>query len=88
MLVDDGMTLLAALQAATINPAEYLVATDSLGTIAAGKIADFVLLDANPLDDIRNTPKIRGVIADGRFYDRPALDALLADVERVVHREE
>ena len=52
--------------------------TDSLGSIEPGKLADLVLLDANPLDDIRNTQKIRAVVADGRLYRRAHLDQLLA----------
>lgn len=78
LLVRAGLTPLAALQAATINPAVFLGATDSLGTVALGKRADLVLLDADPLADIENTTRIRAVLADGRYYDRPALDALLA----------
>jgi imidazolonepropionase-like amidohydrolase len=54
---------------------------DSLGTIEVGKLADLVLLDANPLVDIGNTRRIRAVVADGRLYGRPELDRLLADVE-------
>jgi imidazolonepropionase-like amidohydrolase len=80
LFVHAGVTPLAALQAATINAARYLGALDSLGTIAEGKIADLVLLDANPLDDIRNTRRIRAVIVDGRFLTRAALDSLLATV--------
>lgn len=71
-----------ALQAATRNPAEFLGKLQSEGTIEAGKSADLVLLDANPLDDIHNTQKIRAVILRGRLLDRPALDALLMSVER------
>lgn len=62
-------------------PARYLAATDSLGTIAVGRLADLVLLDANPLVDIHNAGMIRAVIADGRFYNRSALDGLLAAME-------
>ena len=79
-LVWAGLTPLAALQAATINPAKALRATDSLGTVASGKLADLVLLDADPLVDIRNTTKIRAVVANGRYVDRFALDAMLTAV--------
>jgi imidazolonepropionase-like amidohydrolase len=54
-----------------------LAATDSLGSVAEGKLADLVLLDADPLEDIRNTLRVRAVLAGGRFYDRAALDAIL-----------
>ena len=73
-----GMPPLAALQTATINPARYLGALDSLGTVAAGKIADFLMLDANPLHDIRNVDRIRAVVVNGRFLGRATLDSLLA----------
>ena len=58
-----------------------LHATDSLGTIAPGKLADLVLLDADPLADITNTTTIRAVVANGRYVDRAALDRLLAEVQ-------
>ena len=78
LLVGAGLTPLAALQAATLNPARFLDATDSMGTVAPGKLADLVLLEANPLTDIRNSRRIRGVMINGRYYDRAALDTLLA----------
>lgn len=78
-LVAQGFTPVEALRAATLSPAVYLNSADSLGTVAAGKLADLVVLDANPLSNIGNTEKIRAVIAAGRFYDRAALDKLLAD---------
>ncbi len=82
LMVEKGLTPLAALQSATLNPAKYLRATDSLGTIAAGMVADVVLLDANPLADIYNTRAIHAVVANGRYYDRARLDAVLAHVEQ------
>jgi imidazolonepropionase-like amidohydrolase len=54
---------------------------DSLGSIEVGKVADLVLLDANPVANIRNTQRIRAVVADGRLYRRADLDRLLAEVE-------
>jgi imidazolonepropionase-like amidohydrolase len=81
LLVEAGLTPLEALRAATLNPARVLGSADSLGTIEAGKLADLVLLDANPLADIGNTRRIRAVIADGRVYRRADLDRLLAEVE-------
>ena len=80
--VAAGFTPLEALQTATINPARFLEKTRQLGTVEKGKLADLVLLDANPLDDIRNTRRIAAVIANGRYYSREELDRILADVER------
>jgi imidazolonepropionase-like amidohydrolase len=79
-LVQAGLTPAQALQAATVKPAEFLGRTAEQGTITVGKRADLVLLDANPLDDIRNTQKIRAVVVNGKFLDRRELDALLAKV--------
>jgi len=76
-LVEAGLTPLEALQAVTLNPARVLEMANSLGTVEPGKLADLVLLDANPLDDIRNTQKIRAVVADGRLSRRAELDELL-----------
>jgi hypothetical protein len=83
LLVEAGLTPIQALQTATRNPAEFLGLLDSLGTVEQGKIADLVLLDANPLEDIRNTQKIRAVVANGRLYRRADLDRLLAKGERL-----
>ncbi|HEY4734376.1 MAG TPA: hypothetical protein VIH53_07495, partial [Gemmatimonadaceae bacterium] len=54
---------------------------DSLGSIERGKLADLLLLDGNPLSDVRNTRRISMVIANGRVFDRTALNALLTHVE-------
>jgi imidazolonepropionase-like amidohydrolase len=79
--VKAGFTPLEALQAATVRPAEYLSMVDRLGSIEQGKLADLVVLDANPLDDIANTRRIRAVVANGRYFSRDDLDALLRQVE-------
>jgi imidazolonepropionase-like amidohydrolase len=76
LLVGAGLTPYDALVAATRDPAEFLGREDA-GTIAVGKRADLVVLDGNPLDDIRNTRHIRGVVAGGRWFDRTVLDAML-----------
>jgi imidazolonepropionase-like amidohydrolase len=81
-LVQAGLTPLQALQAATLRPAEFLGLTAEQGTIALGKRADLVLLNANPLDDIHNTQKIDAVIVKGKYLSRGELDVLLARVAR------
>jgi imidazolonepropionase-like amidohydrolase len=67
-----------ALKTATLGAAEFLGVEDRFGSVEVGKTANLVLLEANPLEDIRNTRKIRGVILRGRFLDRSKLDELLA----------
>ena len=79
--VAAGFTPLEALQTATLNPAQFFGKEEQLGTIERGKIADLVLLSANPLEDISNTQKIAAVIFDGRYYSRKDLDKMLAGVE-------
>jgi len=79
--VAAGFTPMEALQTATLNPARFLGMDATLGTVEKGKLADLVLLDANPLDDIRNTQKIAAVFVNGRYLSRPDLDKLLAGVE-------
>ena len=69
LLVDTGITPLQALQAATIHPAELMRLQDRLGTLEEGKAGDVLILDANPLEDIRNTRKIAKVISRGRVLD-------------------
>ncbi len=81
LLVSAGFSPLEALQAATLNPARYLGREKDLGTIETGKLADLVLLDANPLDDISNTRKIRAVILDGRYLSLETLNAMLDGVQ-------
>lgn len=84
LLVQAGLTTMQALQAATVNPAIFLRATDSLGTIETGKLADLVLLDADPLVDIHNTKKISAVVLDGQLIDGPARHRLLNTVRASV----
>jgi imidazolonepropionase-like amidohydrolase len=75
-LVAAGFTPLQALQAATLNPATFLGRTGDFGSVSPGKVADLVLLSANPLADIANTRTVVAVIADGRYYSRTDLDRL------------
>lgn len=76
-LVDAGLTPLEALQTATRNPAAFLGRNDA-GIIAAGKRADLVLLDANPLEDIANTQKMSSVVLKGKYLSRADLDSMLS----------
>ncbi|HVG25375.1 MAG TPA: amidohydrolase family protein [Thermoanaerobaculia bacterium] len=78
LLVTAGLSPLEALRAATLNPAMFLREQQQRGSIDRGKVADAVLLRANPLDDIANTRAIAAVVLNGRYLDRTALDALLA----------
>lgn len=85
LFVKAGFTPLEALQTATLNPAQYLGLTET-GAVERGKRADLVLLDANPLDDINNTRKIRAVVLAGRYLSRDNLDGLLHQVEQAAAR--
>lgn len=87
-LVRAGLTPLEALQAATINPARYLGVTDVLGTVAEGKLADLVLLDANPLEIITNTQRIHSVMLNGQLLRRSDLDALMTELVSTYGKDE
>jgi len=77
-LVEAGLSPREALAAATSGPARFLGEADAAGRVETGHRADLVLLEASPLEDIRNTRRIRAVIRAGRPLERPSLDALLA----------
>ena len=81
LLVESGLSPADALRAATIHAASFLGRTSELGTVEKGKRADLVLLDADPLTDIRNTSRIHAVILDGKLLDRTRLDEELAAAE-------
>jgi imidazolonepropionase-like amidohydrolase len=82
LLVQAGLTPMEALRAATASAAEFMGRSD-LGTLKRGNAADLVLLDRNPLDDIHNSTAIAAVVANGRLFDRAALDRMLADIEKL-----
>ena len=87
LFVDSvGMSPMEALASATRKPAEWLGLADSVGTIEAGKVADLVMLDADPLADITNSRRIAAVVLRGRLFQRRDLDALLAAVARMPDR--
>jgi imidazolonepropionase-like amidohydrolase len=86
MLVESGLTPREALRAATFAPAQFLGIANKSGSIAVGKRADLVLLDADPTKDIRNTRRINAVLIDGRLLRRADLDALLEDAVRAQTR--
>lgn len=77
-LVRAGLTPLEALRTATIHPARVFGLADSLGAVAPGMLADLVLLDADPLDDIANARAVAGVVLGGRFLDRAELGRMVA----------
>jgi imidazolonepropionase-like amidohydrolase len=88
LLVDAGLSPLAALQAATRNAAQFTGQLDSRGTIEAGKTADLVLLDKDPLADIHNTRSIEAVVLNGKLFERAALDGMLAKAQTLASRED
>lgn len=82
LLVDAGLTPMQSIMTATKNAAELLGLESNMGTVEKGKLADLVIVDANPLGDIRNTKRISTVIKDGRILDR----AFHADYEMPIKR--
>ena len=79
-LAAAGLTPLQVLQATTINGARFVGREATMGSVEAGKNADLVLLDANPLDDVANLDKVSAVFLRGKYYSRSALDKILANV--------
>ena len=69
MFVQGGGTPLQAIRYATLNGAPYLGMDKEIGSLETGKLADLVVMDSNPLDDIRNSEKIKYVMVNGRLYD-------------------
>jgi len=83
LLVRAGLTPMEALQSATISAARFLGEEREFGSVEEGKVADLVLLDANPLADISNIKRIDAVIFGGKLISKPELERLLARVEDV-----
>jgi imidazolonepropionase-like amidohydrolase len=82
-----GMTPAEAIERATVRPARFLRLGDSIGTVERGKIADLVILDADPLADIRNTRRISAVVLRGTLYDSGGLEGLRAAVRAAPDRQ-
>jgi hypothetical protein len=87
LLVEAGFTPLEALQTATLNAAVFLGKADSLGTIEKGKIADLVLLEADPLENIGNTRKIAAVVLGGKIFEKPQLESMLSKAEQLANKK-
>lgn len=79
-LAKAGLSPQSILRMATVNAAEYLRRTETMGTVEPGRDADMVLLDANPLESAANLHAIAGVVRAGSHYSRQDLDALRARV--------
>ena len=81
MYVQGGMTEHEALRAATMNPAQTLGMEKDIGSIESGKLADIVVLDKNPLDDIKGTDSVAMVMLNGRLYDAATMDQIGNDID-------
>ena len=81
-LVDAGLTPYEALRTGTVNAAKFLGAEAESGTVEEGRIADLVLLDANPLEDITNSRRIHGVVVNGQWISRPRIELILSEFGR------
>lgn len=76
MLQQGGMTNMQALECATVNGAHYIGMEKDLGSLESGKLADLIVLDANPLDDIQNSEKVRYTMVNGRLYDTETMNEI------------
>ncbi len=83
LMVDGGMSNAGALRTATYNPALFMEKEGEFGQVAVGQLASLVLLDANPLEDIKNTRGINGVVLRGSYMDRTDLDNLLEEAKKI-----
>jgi imidazolonepropionase-like amidohydrolase len=82
---DAGIPAGDVLRSATLVPVRFMGLDDRFGTVTEGKTASLVLVKGNPLEDIRNTRLIDGVLLRGTYYDRAELDRLLSDVREIVN---
>jgi imidazolonepropionase-like amidohydrolase len=87
LFVEAGFTPMSALQTATRNPAVFFGELSSHGTIERGKLANLVLLSANPLADIRNTRRIEAVVLKGKYFSKFELDRMLVKAEQQARTE-
>lgn len=81
-MVDAGLPPMEALKAATINGAEFLEVDDQYGSMKTGKMADLLILNGNPLEDIRNTREIGMMVLKGKIYTKAEMDAMLESVRK------
>ena len=88
LLVEGGLNPLQALQAATINPALYMVKLDKYGTVERAHVADLVLLDENPLENIGNTRRIAAVVMRGQYFSQATLETIAARALHDLNRQE
>ena len=87
LFVQAGLSPMEALQTATLNPARFLGQEKDLGTVEKGKIADLVLLNGNPLDDIGNSRKIDAVVTGGKLLPKAEIEKMLADIEAMAGKK-
>ncbi|WP_025664759.1 amidohydrolase family protein [Aquimarina megaterium] len=76
LLQQGGMTNIEALRAATLNGAEYIGAGNDIGSLKEGKLADLIVLDKNPLENIRNTETVKYTMVNGRLYDTDTMNEI------------
>ena len=87
LFVKAGLSPMDALRTATANPARFLGREKDFGTVESGKLADLLLLDANPLENINNVRKISALVYDGNYYPRESLEAMLAKAQALASRK-
>ncbi|MEQ3655736.1 MAG: amidohydrolase family protein [Dokdonia sp.] len=76
MLEQGGMTPLEAIRAATLNPAQYIGAGNDIGSLEVGKLADLIVIDGNPLEDLKMSQHVTHTMVNGRLYDTATMDEI------------